>query len=73
MKKLFSFIFFCTLGFSLTAQDLPAGGPPPPAGGQQMQQTPDVFIPLDTKNTSLVFRVNGRDGKIIPVLLRTEA
>ena len=64
MKKLLSIITICTLGFPLTAQDLPAGGPPPPAGGQQMQQTPDVFIPLDTKNTSLVLRVNGRDGRL---------
>ena len=39
-------------------------GPPPSAGGQQVQQTPDVLIPLNTKNTCLVFRVNGRDGRL---------
>jgi len=64
MKKLLSIITIFALGLSSTAQDLPAGGPPPPTGGQLMQQTPDVFIPLETKNTSLILRVNGRDGRI---------
>ncbi|MBS1231551.1 MAG: alpha-galactosidase, partial [Bacteroidetes bacterium] len=62
MKKLISFIIICTLGLSLSAQD-PAG-PPPQAGGQQMKQIPDIFIPLETKNTSLIFRVNNRDGRL---------
>ncbi len=57
MKKLSSFIILCYFGISLTAQD-------PPAGGQQIKQTPDRLIPLDTKNTSLVFRINGRDGRL---------
>jgi|APMed6443717190_1056831.scaffolds.fasta_scaffold02076_5 alpha-galactosidase len=64
MKKLFPFIIICAFASSIIAQDLPAGGPPPPEGRQQMQQTPDVFIPFDTKNTSLVLRVSGRDGRL---------
>jgi alpha-galactosidase len=62
MKKLLFFIIFCFLTLLLAAQD--PMGPPPPAGGQRMQQTPDQFITIDTKNTSLVFRVNNRDGKL---------
>jgi alpha-galactosidase len=62
MKKLFAFIIFCIVGLSLPAQD--PIGPPPPEGGPQMQQTPDLLIPIDTKNTSLVFRVNNRDGRL---------
>lgn len=65
MKKLFSFIIFCTIGVSLTAQD--PMGLPPPDGGQQMQQAKYLLIPLNTKNTSLVFRVNGRDGRLYQV------
>jgi alpha-galactosidase len=62
MKKLFSFIIFCIAGLLLPAQD--PIGPPPPEGGPQIQQTPDFLIPIDTKNTSLVFRVNNRDGRL---------
>ena len=61
MKKLFSVIFFCLIGLTLSSQD-PVG--PPPAGGQQVQQTSDLIIPLGTKNTSLVFRVSSRDGRL---------
>lgn len=64
MKKLFSFIILCAFASSIIAQDLPADRPPPSAGGQKMQQTPDVFIPLDTKNMSLVLRVNSMDGRL---------
>lgn len=64
MKQLISlFIFFTFLSSLLVSQVLPAGGPPP-GGQQQVQQTPPVIIPLETKNTSLVFRVNNRDGRL---------
>ncbi|TFG42064.1 MAG: alpha-galactosidase, partial [Bacteroidia bacterium] len=61
MKELFSIIIFLTTGLSLIAQD-PVG--PPPGAQQQIQQTPAIIIPLDTKNTSLVFRINNRDGRL---------
>ena len=74
MKKLFYFLFFLASGLTLSSQD-PAG--PPPAGGEQMQQTPDLIIPLGTKNTSLVFRVSNRDGRLYqsyfgPKLMNTD-
>ncbi len=74
MKKLFSVIIFCATGLTLNSQD-PLG--PPPAGGQQVQQSPDLIIPLGTKNTSLVFRVSSRDGRLYqayfgPKLMNTD-
>ncbi|MCJ7449273.1 MAG: alpha-galactosidase [Bacteroidales bacterium] len=62
MKKLLSlFIVICSVSFTASAQD-PMG--PPPVGQPQMKQTPDIFIPVSTRNTDLVFRVNGRDGRL---------
>jgi len=74
MKKLFSVIIFCATGLTLNSQD-PLG--PPPAGGQQVQQSPDLIISLGTKNTSLVFRVGNRDGRLYqsyfgPKLMNTD-
>jgi alpha-galactosidase len=62
MKKLLSlFVVICSVSIPANAQD-PMETPP---GGQpQMKQTPDIFIPVSTRNTDLVFRVNGRDGRL---------
>ena len=43
--------------YALSAQD-PMG---PPSGGQQKQ---DILIPVSTRNTELVLRVNSRDGRV---------
>ena len=36
----------------------------PPGGQPQVQQKTDMLIPISTRNTELVFRVNGRDGRV---------
>ena len=36
----------------------------PPAGQPQANQTPDVIIAAGTSNTDLVYKVNGRDGRL---------
>jgi alpha-galactosidase len=60
MKKLLTLVLiFCSLNM-LSKSQVPAG--PSPSG-----QPPDLLIPIDTKNTSLVFRVSGRDGRLYQV------
>ena len=50
MKKLLSFLMiFCSVSIALTGQD---------------PQAPDVLIAVRTQNTDLVFKVNGRDGRL---------
>jgi alpha-galactosidase len=66
MKKLLAFIVIFHSGIIAIAQD-PIG--PPPGGQPKMQQAPDLLIPLETKNISLVFRVNGKDGRLYQVYL----
>jgi len=65
MKTLIKFlpVIIMVSAFSnvLSAQD-PLG--PPPGGQPQVQQKPDMLIPISTRNTELVFRVNGRDGRV---------
>jgi alpha-galactosidase len=67
MKKFLSLIIIlCVVCLKSISQD-PAGPPP----GQPGQQTPDHFIHISTKNISLVFRVNGRDGRLYQSYLGT--
>ncbi|MBW6502037.1 MAG: alpha-galactosidase, partial [Bacteroidales bacterium] len=61
----------CTVSFLADAQD-PAGPPPDgqrPGGQQQAQQVSDILIPVGTETTDLVYRVNGRDGRLSQVYL----
>ena len=41
----------------------------PPIGQPPANQPPDIFIPISTLNTDLVFKVNGRDGRLYQVYL----
>jgi len=62
MKKLLLLFFIIgSVSFKASAQD-PMG--PPPGGQPQMQQKQDVFIPVSTRNTDLIYRINGRDGRL---------
>jgi alpha-galactosidase len=70
MKKLFAWIIFCTIGLSLAARE--PMGPPPPGGVGQMQRTPDVLIPIETNNISLIFRVNSRDKRLYQAYFGTK-
>ena len=64
MKKLlFYLLFICVTGFVLTGQ--------PPMGQQQANQTPDVVIAVGTSNTDLIYKVNGRDGRLYQSYLGT--
>jgi alpha-galactosidase len=65
MKNLLSLFIFGFIGFSLAAQD-------PPEGGLQMQRTPDVLIPIETNNISLVFRVSSRDKRLYQAYFGTK-
>ena len=38
-----------------------------------MQQNPDILITAGTKNTDLVYRVNGRDGRLYQAYLGSKA
>jgi hypothetical protein len=62
MKKL-CFLF----GILLTICSLSKGQSPigPPPGNQ----APDVFIPVATLNTDLVYKVSGRDGRLYQAYL----
>jgi alpha-galactosidase len=68
-KLLSSLITVCSFGIVLQAQD-PMG--PLPGGQTQKQQTPDIFIHVGTKNTDLIFRVNGRDGRLYQAYFGTK-
>jgi alpha-galactosidase len=62
MKKfLLSIVILWSFLFPVMAQ-LPAGQP-------QSNQTPDIFIPVKTKSIDLVYRVNGRDGRLYQAYL----
>ena len=71
-EKLFSLIILiCSISLTATGQD-PAGPPPggqPPVGQPQTQQNPDIFIGAGTDNTDLIYRVNGRDGRLYQAYL----
>src|SRR5664280_3906714 len=41
----------------------------PPIGQPPANQPPDIFIPISTLNTDLVFKVNGRDGRLYQAYL----
>ena len=62
MKKLsFLAVFLLSIFAPVAAQD-PAG-PPLPGQGRN-QPAPDVLITVSTRSTDLIFRVNGRDGRL---------
>ena len=62
MKKEFvSFLIICIISTSLKGQ-LPSGQP-------QGTQAPDILIAAGTNNTDLIYRVNGRDGKLYQAYL----
>jgi alpha-galactosidase len=54
-------------GFWAKAQDFPMG--PPPGEVMRMEQVKDILIPVRTSSTDLVFKVNGRDGRLYQVYL----
>ena len=62
MKKLISLI---SIIFAINSASMgqPPMGPPPG------NQTPDIIIPVSTLNTNLVYRVNGRDGRLYQAYL----
>jgi len=41
----------------------------PPVGQPQTTQVPDVYISIGTQNTDLVYKVNGRNGKLFQIYL----
>ena len=65
MKKLFSFIVTILPFVIITSAHNPSG--PPPGTQPGMQQQPDLLIPISTKSTDLIFRVNGRDGRMYQI------
>ena len=67
MKKMIFLIFVAMNGFCLNAQD--PSGTPPQTPGARPQQAKDLLIPLRTNNISLVYRVNGRDGRLYQAYL----
>jgi alpha-galactosidase len=70
MKRLLSLlIIIYSVSLASYGQD-PMG--PPPGGQPQMQQTADVLIPVGTKNSDLVYRVYGRDGRLYQTYLGTK-
>src|SRR5664279_4357702 len=70
MKKFFTlFSLLCLAGSFTFAQD-PNG--PPPGGPSQIKQSPDILIPTGTKNTDLIYMVNGRDGRLYQAYLGTK-
>ena len=62
MKNIFLLItLIFTISFGTLGQ--------PPIGQPPVNQPPDIFIPISTLNTDLVFKVNGRDGRLYQVYL----
>jgi alpha-galactosidase len=55
-KQIYYFILLLSIGSISTGQ--------PPMGQQQANQTPDQLIAISTAHTNLVYRVNGRDGRL---------
>jgi alpha-galactosidase len=67
MKKLLTLIILlCLTCFASFGQD-PNG--PPPGQPPRMKQTTDILIPSGTKNTDLIYRVSGRDGRLYQAYL----
>lgn len=67
MKKLFPLIIiYCSLFSPLYGKD-PIG--PPPGEQSGMTATPDLLIPAGTKSIDLIYRVNGRDGRLYQAYL----
>jgi alpha-galactosidase len=67
MKKLLALIILLSLaGFPSFGQD-PNG--PPPGESPQMKQSQDILIRSGTKNTDLIYRVSGRDGRLYQAYL----
>jgi alpha-galactosidase len=66
MKNLICVIILCCYGFSLVYAQDPIG---PQPGGQRAQPVQNQLIPINTKNTSLVYLVNNRDGRLYQAYL----
>ena len=67
MKKLPTLIILlCLTCFASFGQDPVA---PPPGEPPRMKQTTDILIPSGTKNTDLIYRVSGRDGRLFQAYL----
>jgi alpha-galactosidase len=65
MKKLLFLFTILVLSSYLSIGQVPSGPP-------QANQTPDIFINTGTQNTSLIYKVNGRNGKLYQVYLGTK-
>jgi hypothetical protein len=64
MKNIFLLItLIFTISFGTLGQ--------PPIGQPPVNQPPDIFIPISTLNTDLVFKVNGRDGRL-PIIFSNQ-
>ena len=70
MKRLLSLIIIlCSISYFSRGQDPVVQ----PQGGQsRMQQKPDLLISAGTKNTELIYRVSGRDGRLYQAYLGTK-
>jgi alpha-galactosidase len=70
MKKLFTLFILLFLAGSFSFGQDPNG--PPPGGPAPMKQSPDILIQTGTRNTDLIYRVNGRDGRLYQAYLGTK-
>lgn len=67
MKKLLFFILLiCQVNFASNGQDPTV---PPPGISPQIKQSSDIIILIGTKNTDLIYMVNGRDGRLYQAYL----
>jgi alpha-galactosidase len=67
MKKLLLFILLIfPVNFASNGQDPMV---PAPGASPQIKQSSDIIIPIGTKNTDLIYRVNGRDGRLYQAYL----
>jgi len=77
MKKvLFALFLIFSVIMNMNSQVQPAPPPagqqpmgPPPGMQSQKQAAPDIFIPAGTKSIDLIFRVDGRDGRLYQAYL----
>jgi alpha-galactosidase len=63
MKKLFVLIITICLTHSVSSGQDPTGSQPS-GESAQIKQSADIIIPAGTKNTDLIYRVNGKDGRL---------
>lgn len=70
MKKLLFLVIVISLMSYVSSGQNPVV--PPPEGQPQVQQKPDLFIHTGTRNSDLIYRVNGRDGRLCQAYLGTK-